>query len=141
MKFDFSKISLAAVVSLTLSSTPTWASTLIKVVEAGEAGQAMTLKLEPNAVKTGETIFSVKNDAVSEEHEMIVIKLKSVDQKIPMMKGKDRIDEAKLKSMGEAGDLKPGATGELKANLKPGTYLVLCNIKGHYSVEWKQGWS
>jgi uncharacterized cupredoxin-like copper-binding protein len=45
---------------------------------------------------------------------------------------KDRIDEGKLKSMGEVAGLKPGATGSLKVKLAAGDYLLLCNHKSHY---------
>lgn len=94
----------------------------------------MGLSLEPATVKAGATVFSVHNDAAGEEHEMIVVRLKSADQKIPLDVTKHRVDESKLKSLGEVEDLKPGADGQLKTRLKAGTYLVFCNIKGHYKA-------
>lgn len=133
MKFDRRITPCAAVLVVSLLASPTWASTTIKVVEAGEGGQPMSLTLEPATVKAGKATFTVHNDAVSEEHEMIVVKLKSADEKIPMMEGKDRVDEDKLSSLGEVEDLKAGADGKLTVDLKAGTYLVFCNIKGHYS--------
>jgi uncharacterized cupredoxin-like copper-binding protein len=36
--------------------------------------------------------------------------------------------------MGEVAELKPGADGELKAKLVPGSYVLLCNIKGHFQA-------
>jgi uncharacterized cupredoxin-like copper-binding protein len=125
---------VSASVVMALLSSPSWAATTIKVVEAGEGGGAMSLKLDPMTVKAGATVFTVHNDAMSENHEMVVVKLKSADQKIPLDTAKHRIDEKQLKSMGEVSDLKPGASGELKTNLKPGSYLVFCNIKGHYEA-------
>ncbi len=134
MKRLFRIASHAAVLGLCFAASPTWATTTIKVIEAGEGGQPMSLTLEPAIVKAGKATFTVHNDAVSEEHEMIVVKLKSADQKIPMMNGKDRVDEDKLSSLGEVEDLKAGADGKLTADLKAGSYLVFCNIKGHYSA-------
>jgi uncharacterized cupredoxin-like copper-binding protein len=116
------------------AAAPSWADTAIKVVEDGEGGGAMSIKLDPPTVKAGPAIFQVKNDAMTEVHEMVVVKLKSPDQVIPFNKAKHRVTEGKLKSMGEVSDLKPGASGTLKVNLKPGTYLLLCNIKGHYEA-------
>ncbi|KQQ61011.1 copper resistance protein [Rhizobium sp. Leaf311] len=123
----------AAAVVLQMA-TPSFAATVVKVVEGGEAGGPMTLTLDKSTIKAGETTFMVHNDAMSEEHEMVLVKLKSPDQKIEVVAGKDRIDEKKLKSMGEVSDLKPGAEGELKAKLTPGSYVLLCNIKGHYQA-------
>lgn len=123
----------AAAIVLQLAS-PSFAATVIKVVEGGEAGGPMTLTLDQTSVKAGETTFLVHNDAMSEEHEMVLVKLKSPDQKIDVIAGKNRIDEKKLKTMGEVADLKPGAEGQLKAKLTPGSYVLLCNIKGHYEA-------
>jgi len=61
-------------------------------------------------------------------------RLKSPDLPIPVNATKNRIDESKLKSLGEVSDLKPGASGKLNARLTPGTYLLFCNMKGHYEA-------
>lgn len=125
----------AATSALTLLASSGWAAdTVIKVSETGEGGGAMGLTLDPATVSAGPAVLQVKNDAVSENHEMIVVKLKSPDQKIPLNKNKHRVNEKKLSSLGEVSDLKPGASGELKVNLTAGTYLVFCNIKGHYEA-------
>ena len=115
-------------------ATPVWAGITINVAENGEGGQTMSLTLEPASVKAGDVTFVVHNHAVSEEHEMIVVRLTSEDQKIPMIKGKHRVDESKLNSLGEVADLRPGAMGKLQTTLKAGTYLVFCNLKGHYEA-------
>lgn len=117
-----------------LAASPSFADTAIKVVEDGEGGGAMSVALDPPTVKSGPAVFQVKNAAMTEMHEMIVVKLKSADQKIPLNKNKHRVTESKLKSLGEVSDLKPGANGSLKVDLKPGTYLIFCNIKGHYEA-------
>ncbi|MOA39972.1 hypothetical protein D3C78_1617950 [compost metagenome] len=71
---------------------------------------------------------------MTEEHEMVLVKLKSADQKINLIAAKHRVDEKQLKSLGEVSELKPGADGQLKAKLAPGSYVLLCNIKGHYEA-------
>ena len=71
---------------------------------------------------------------MTEEHEMVLVKLKSKTEKIPVVAGKNRVDEKKLNTLGEVTDLKPSQSGELKANLKPGDYAFLCNLKGHYEA-------
>ncbi len=115
-------------------AAPAFAATTIKVTENGEAGQPMSLVIDKPTVKAGSATFVVHNDAMSEEHEMVLVKLKSADETIPVDTAKNRIDEKKLKSVGEVSDLKPGKNGTLKAKLTPGTYLLFCNIKGHYAA-------
>ena len=39
-----------------------------------------------------------------------------------------------MHSLGEITDLKPGAHGKLTLNLKPGSYLLICNEPGHYKA-------
>ncbi len=115
-------------------ATPSLAATTVQVTEGGEGGGPMTLTVDQSTVKAGEVIFKVHNDAMTEEHEMVLVKLKAADQQIPIIQSKHRVDEKQLKSLGEVSDLKPGADGTLKAKLAPGSYLLLCNIKGHYEA-------
>lgn len=123
-----------AALALLCMASPAFAATTVKVVEDGEAGGPMTLTLDQSTIKAGETVFLVHNDAMTEEHEMVLVKLKSADQKINLIAAKHRVDEKQLKSLGEVSELKPGADGQLKAKLAPGSYVLLCNIKGHYEA-------
>ncbi|MDW5317518.1 plastocyanin/azurin family copper-binding protein [Rhizobium sp. PL01] len=124
---------LAALAVICLA-TPVFAATRVEVTEGGEGGGPMTLTLDQSTIKAGETTFLVHNDAMSEEHEMVLVKLKSADQKIAVDTAKGRVNEKKLNSMGEVSELKPGADGGLKAKLVPGSYVLLCNIKGHFQA-------
>lgn len=124
---------LAALTAICLSA-PAFAATTIKVIEGGEGGGPMTLTLDQPTVKAGDVVFAVHNDAVSEAHEMVLVRLKAANEEVSVIAAKHRVDEKALKSLGEVSDLKPGADGTLKAKLKAGTYLLLCNIKGHYEA-------
>ena len=126
--------SILAVTASLLITSSAFAASTVKVIEGGEGSGPMTLTLDHSTIKAGETTFHVHNDAVSEEHEMVLVKLKSGDQKIDVAPGKHRIDEKQLHSLGEVAELKPGTDGELKAKLTPGSYVLLCNIKGHYEA-------
>jgi uncharacterized cupredoxin-like copper-binding protein len=124
---------LAGVAALCMA-TPSFAATTVKVMEDGEGGGAMSLTVDQSTVKAGDVVFQVHNDAMTEEHEMVLVKLKSPDQKLAVVQGKHRVDERQLKSLGEVSEIKPGADGALRVKLQPGSYLLLCNIKGHYEA-------
>jgi uncharacterized cupredoxin-like copper-binding protein len=74
---------------------------VIHVSLGGEAGQPMTIKLDADTGKAGDFEFDVKNDAIGTDHEVVLVKLKNKGQKIEADPKMHRIDEAKLKSMGE----------------------------------------
>ncbi len=134
LKFSHAALRAAVAAGALVAATAAYADTTVNVSLSGEGGSKMEMKLDKPAVPAGKVTFVVKNDAMTENHEMVVIKLKSKDQALPLDAAKHRIDEKKLKSMGEVADLKPGSQGNLNVTLKPGSYVLLCNIKGHYEA-------
>ena len=94
----------------------------------------MEIKLSQSTVKAGKVEFDVANEAISESHEVVLVRLNAPDEAIPVVKGKHRVDESKLKSLGEVSGLKAGGHGKLVANLEPGAYELLCNVKDHYEA-------
>lgn len=134
----FTRSLCAATLVLTLSPAAFAAKTMPQIVKVsllGEADQPMSVKLDATTLKAGAVEFDVSNDAVGTDHEVILVALKSADQKIVPDTRKQRVDEAKLKTMGEVAGLKPGNKGVLKAMLKPGvTYALICNHKTHYGL-------
>jgi uncharacterized cupredoxin-like copper-binding protein len=108
---------------------------VVKVSLQGEADQPMSVKLDATAIKAGAVEFDVSNDAIGTDHEVVLVALKSADQKIVADSKKHRINESKLQSLGEVAGLKPGKSGVLKATLKPGvSYALICNHKSHYEL-------
>jgi len=91
----------------------------------------MGVKLSIDRVKAGKITFDVKNDAKETIHEMLVFPLAdNIGPKINDNEG--RIDEDIAHSLGEVSETDPGKTGKLTLNLKPGKYLITCNLPGHY---------
>ncbi len=113
----------------------TTATQIIHVSLQGEADQPMLVKLDQTIVKAGQVSFDVVNDAIGTDHEVVLIELKSIDQKINADPKKHRVNESELKSLGEVGGLKPGDKGQLNVSLKPGvSYALICNHKAHYEL-------
>src|SRR5262245_17903134 len=127
----------SAVVLVMIAGTSSFAATspsTIHVSLSGEGGSTMAIKLDRSSVEAGKVTFVVTNEAISENHEMVLIRLNDKNQTLPFLEDKHRIDESKVKSLGEVADLKPGDHGSFAATLNPGTYELLCNVKGHYEA-------
>jgi uncharacterized cupredoxin-like copper-binding protein len=92
------------------------------------------IRVEPPAIKAGQITFEVRNISKSNVHEMIVVATNLAPTPLPYQAKSDRVDEGKLRSLGEVSALRPGALRRLTLRLKPGKYLLLCNEAGHYKA-------
>ena len=92
----------------------------------------MGISLSTHTVKSGEVTFSVVNTSTVMVHEMVVSALKDADTPLPYDKASNKVDEDAMGSLGEVADLEPGAKGTVTVDLKPGRYILYCNISGHY---------
>jgi uncharacterized cupredoxin-like copper-binding protein len=93
----------------------------------------MGIAVSTDTVKAGEVTFEVLNSSKDTVHEVIVARLKDVTTPLPYLASDAKVDEDKAGShLGEVSELDPGKTGALRLDLKPGTYLLYCNIPGHY---------
>jgi uncharacterized cupredoxin-like copper-binding protein len=45
-----------------------------------------------------------------------------------------KVDEDKAGDKGEVSEFDPGKSGALTVNLKPGKYLLICNVPGHFAA-------
>ncbi|WP_131114440.1 sulfocyanin-like copper-binding protein [Lichenihabitans psoromatis] len=118
----------------TATATAAFADTVVKVRLTGESHEKMGLEATPSSVPAGKVEFDVTNAAMKTGHEMILVKLASKSETLPLDPAKHRIDEKAIKSLGEVSNLKAGAVGVLKASVTPGDYMLICNIKGHYEA-------
>lgn len=137
MKLSMRTTVAAAALSATAIFATAMAATTPAVVHislTGEADQPMKIIPDVATAKAGTIVFDVKNDAIGTDHEVVLVKLKSKSQAIAPDPKAHRIDEAKLKSMGEVAGLAPGKSGQLKVKLAAGDYMLLCNHKSHYEM-------
>lgn len=104
---------------------------------AGNAGTtvAVTLvddavTLEPATVPAGPVRFEATNEGTM-THELEIFAGATttelpVESNVAVTEGLELLDEVE--------DIVPGATGELAVDLEPGSYLVVCNLPGHYAA-------
>jgi hypothetical protein len=88
--------------------------------------------LTPTQLPTGSYNYHITNVGTM-EHEMLVMKTDLPANKLPM-KGGD-IDEEALPPISDGENIAPGGSQNRKIDLtKPGTYLFVCNIAGHFKA-------
>jgi uncharacterized cupredoxin-like copper-binding protein len=104
----------------------------VNVSLTGEGTGKMAIAVDQASIKAGRVTFVVKNDAIGEKHEFVVLKLAKPGAALPYDPAKDKVIESKAKKLGEVEDVAPGDTKNLMLDLKPGSYQLICNIKGHY---------
>ena len=94
----------------------------------------MGVTATPAVTKTGVVTFHVTNSSKDTVHEMIVMYLDDPSKPLPFIAADNRVDEDKAGDKGEVSELDPGASGSLTVFLKPGKYLLICNVPGHFAA-------
>lgn len=92
----------------------------------------MGITLDKTSVPAGKVTFDVTNDSKAIVHEMIVSPVAAGETDLPYIADENRVDEEKAGHLGEVSELDPGKGGSLTVDLKPGDYIVYCNIPGHF---------
>lgn len=95
------------------------------------------IDIDKASVPAGKVTFAVTNASQDTVHEMIVSPVADGGA-LPFVADQNRVDEDGAGHLGEVAELDPGAKGALTLDLKPGTYVLFCNIPGHYQMGmWK----
>lgn len=102
------------------------------MMHASMAGTMMGIKADKTSAKAGEVTFKVTNTSKETVHEMLVVPAPA-DGKLPYSDSEGKFDEDKAGSLGEVEELDPGKSGELTLNLKPGKYVLSCNVANHFA--------
>jgi uncharacterized cupredoxin-like copper-binding protein len=90
------------------------------------------MALSTNTVKTGSITFVVKNNATDQTHEFVVAQTDLPADQIPVNPDMHLVDEESLTVVGEVEDVDSGAIKRVTLDLKPGRYVLLCNLESHY---------
>ncbi len=105
--------------------------------EANLPNPTMGLKVSTQTIKAGPVTFVAVNESKDLVHEMIISPLPN--HPLPYTAEEMKVDEDKAVHLGEVSELPVGQKGELKIDLKPGKYIVYCNMPGHYALGmWSQ---
>lgn len=94
----------------------------------------MSIRVDKSTVKAGEIHFAATNWSRGLLHEMLVIAVDNPNAPLPYDYGTGEVPEKQVKVLGEISELEPNGSGSLDLKLAPGTYLLLCNLPGHYAA-------
>jgi uncharacterized cupredoxin-like copper-binding protein len=96
------------------------------------------IDLDKGSASSGEVTFNIKNDGPS-VHEFVVLKTDLAPDQLPTTQenGDTIADEEApgIEPIDEVEDIASGASADLKVDLQPGNYVLICNIAtdgGHY---------
>jgi uncharacterized cupredoxin-like copper-binding protein len=129
------KIALVFISLATILAQAAIKDTQVVNVKLWDQGSTMGISTDRSQVKTGKITFAVENDSLSLVHEMLVVRVVSFDDTLPYDEEKARLYEDRVADFGEVTELEPNQSGELAINLKPGKYLLVCNMPGHYKMK------
>jgi uncharacterized cupredoxin-like copper-binding protein len=94
----------------------------------------MSVRTNVTSVKAGKVTFEVTNLSRSIVHEMIVVAVENPNAPLPYDYNTGQIPEKQVKMLGETEEMQPNAEKTITIDLKPGAYLVICNVPGHYAA-------
>jgi len=94
----------------------------------------MSIRTNTATVKTGKVTFEVANLSRSILHEMVVVAVDNPAAPLPYDYNTGQVPEKQVKMLGETEEMQPNAEKTLTLDLKPGSYLLICNVPGHYAA-------
>ncbi len=128
-----------AAVGVLVVSYGAWAASIVNIEMLDNGPSDMSLKLDKNTVPAGKVTFKAINKSTTGiEHEMLVVKVDSKHPKLPYNTRTKRVPEGKINPLGEISELGVGKEGQLTLDMKPGIYLLFCNVRGHFKAGMKE---
>jgi uncharacterized cupredoxin-like copper-binding protein len=85
------------------------------------------------SVKAGYVTFRINNTGPS-THEFVVNRTENAADALPLRANDITVNEdsKKLRAVGELGEIRLDSTRDLTLDMKPGHYVLYCNLEGHY---------
>src|SRR3954462_15557136 len=138
----FSIVAVAAVFAVAMagcsSSSSTTASAGGSTESSSMSGATVNatekdfaIGLDKSSTTSGGVTFAITNQGPS-THEFVVFKTDLPADKLPVKNGAVNEDSKQLDHIDEQEDIAPGSTSNLSVTLDPGSYVVICNLPGHY---------
>jgi uncharacterized cupredoxin-like copper-binding protein len=100
-----------------------------------------TITPDPTSAPAGEVTFDITNDA-EQTHEFVVFKTDLAPDALPT-DDEGNVDEEGegVELVDEVEDISGGSSQSLTVNLDAGSYVLICNLPGHYSQGMHAGFT
>jgi len=89
------------------------------------------IDLASSSAPAGSVTFNISNEGPS-THEFVIVKSDDAPDALPVKD--NEVEEDKLDVVDEAEDIAPSTTGTLTTDLEAGSYVIICNVTGHYEA-------
>jgi uncharacterized cupredoxin-like copper-binding protein len=134
----FTRITIAATALALLGAVAcsSSSSSSSSVGGSGSGGVSATEKdfaidLASSSAPAGSVTFNISNEGPS-THEFVILQTKDAPDALPTKDGK--VDESQVTLVDEQEDIAPSTTATLTTNLDAGSYVIICNLPGHYEA-------
>ncbi len=94
----------------------------------------MAIRIDHDSIKAGAVKLDVTNWSRSVSHEVLVVAVDDPTSPLPYDYNQAKVKEDQLKILGDTSELQPNESKTLDLTLAPGTYLIICNVQGHYAA-------
>lgn len=92
----------------------------------------MGITVDLAEIPAGEVTFAVVNESQDFYHSMTISAVEDRSKGLPYLPDNMMVDEEAAGTTARVKELKPRAFGKVTVDMRPGTYILYCNIAGHY---------
>jgi uncharacterized cupredoxin-like copper-binding protein len=121
------------------ASTQTSAQTTTAPAPANQSGSnriRVAMKefafLPSNVSATARQVSVTARNTGRVPHQLLLLRTNRPPGSLPTNGSRAKEDGSGAKVIGKTGDVAPGSSGKFAAKLQPGTYVMICNLPGHY---------
>ena len=93
----------------------------------------MSIRIDRQVIKAQKVELDITNWSRSIVHEVLLVPVDSPDAPLPYDYGAGQVVEDQVHVLTDSSELKPNELKTLEVDLGAGSYLLLCNVPGHYA--------
>ena len=93
----------------------------------------MSIRVDRQVISARKAELDITNWSKSLVHEVLIVPVDSPDAPLPYDYGTGQVVEDQVDVVADSSELKPSELKTLQVDLSPGSYLLLCNVPGHYA--------